>query len=118
MARKPATICFRQATVAHVPEFFNLIKGFSERPDAQPDFFEFYTLTPGHLLPPKWYLWIQDAARRGRITRLPARRCGNGLACFSSLPRSAAIYWAIWRLPHRRIAAARSVADAPDIAWR
>jgi MscS family membrane protein len=46
-------------TVAQLPDFYDLLKTYSQRPDASADFFEFYTLTPGKLLPPRWYLWVE-----------------------------------------------------------
>ncbi len=96
---------FSAATVAHVPEFYNLIKGFAERPDAQADFFEFYTLTPGHLLPPKWYLWIEDMPNWTRHA-FAGQAVWQWVGLFLVATVLAAIYWAVWRLPHRRIASA------------
>jgi MscS family membrane protein len=55
-------------TIERLPDFYQSIKEFSQRPDAPPDFFEFYALTPGDLLPPKWYLWIEALPA---WTRLP-----------------------------------------------
>ena len=51
---------FSAATVAGAQEFYDAVKAFAERSDAREDFFEFVTLTPGNLLPPKWYLWIEE----------------------------------------------------------
>ena len=96
---------FSSGTVARVPEIFNLIKGFSERSDAQPDFFDFYTLTPGHLLPPKWYLWIQALPAWTHHT-LAGQAVWQWVGLFLVAAALGGIFWAIWRLPHRRIAAA------------
>ncbi|MEX0698006.1 MAG: mechanosensitive ion channel domain-containing protein [Dongiaceae bacterium] len=51
---------FSAATVARAREFYDAVRAFAERPDARADLFELYTLTPGNLLPPKWYLWIEE----------------------------------------------------------
>ncbi|MEJ8573321.1 mechanosensitive ion channel family protein [Microbaculum marinum] len=51
---------FSAETVALAKETYGVVRGYLERNDANEDFFEFYTLTPGQLLPPKWYLWIED----------------------------------------------------------
>jgi MscS family membrane protein len=47
-------------TITTLPAFYQSIKQYAARPDAPPDFFEFYALSPGDLLPPKWYLWIEE----------------------------------------------------------
>ncbi len=96
---------FSAATVAHVAEFYNLIKGFAQRPDAPADFFEFYTLTPGHLLPPKWYLWIEDMPEWTRHA-FAGQAVWQWVGLFLVATALAGIYWAVWRLPHGRIAAA------------
>ena len=51
---------FSARTVAGAQEFYDAVKAFAERPDARKDSFVFFTLTPGNLLPPKWYLWIEE----------------------------------------------------------
>ncbi len=102
---------FSSATVARVPEFYSLVKGFSERSDAAPDFFEFYTLTPGNLLPPKWYLWIEDMPNWTRHT-WAGQAVWQWVGLFVVVVALGVLYWAIWRLPHGRIAAAVPVKRA------
>jgi MscS family membrane protein len=66
---------FSARTVARAEEFHKSIKRFAERADSKgathrlgPDFFDFFTLTPGDLLPPKWYLWIERLPEWTRTT--------------------------------------------------
>jgi MscS family membrane protein len=42
-------------TVARLESFYNLVKTRPPYPDAAADLYDFYTLTPGTLLPPKWF---------------------------------------------------------------
>ncbi len=51
---------FAPNTVTRAEEFYKVVKTYADRAGAGSDFFEFYTLTPGDLLPPKWYLWIEE----------------------------------------------------------
>ncbi len=81
---------FSSATVARVPEFFNLIKGFSERPDAEPDFFAFLHADPRASAAAQMVFVDQRPAHVDAGTSSPVRRCGSGSACSSSRPRSAA----------------------------
>ncbi len=50
---------FSPEAVSMVRPYYETIKAVRERSTAQPDFFEFYTLTGGDLLPPDWYAWIE-----------------------------------------------------------
>ncbi len=56
---RAGSFLFSADTVDRVHEFYDLVKEFPQRPDAAPDFFNFYTMTPGKLLPPKW-AWVID----------------------------------------------------------
>jgi MscS family membrane protein len=102
---------FSSGTVARVPEFYNLMKDFSERPNADPDFFDFYTLTPGHLLPPKWYLWIEELPAWTRLP-LAGQAVWQWVGLFLVVAVLAGVYAAVWRLPHHRIASAAPVSRA------
>jgi small-conductance mechanosensitive channel len=49
-----------EATVARLDEFYGKVKRLPHKPDAEIsyNFLNFYTKTPGLLLPPKWYRWL------------------------------------------------------------
>jgi small-conductance mechanosensitive channel len=51
---------FDQATVARLDEFYSKVKQLPYKPDGEIsyNFYNFYTKTPGLLLPPKWYRWL------------------------------------------------------------
>ena len=51
---------FTPGTVARIEEFFGKVKDFPYKSNAlvSHDFFDFYTTTPGRLLPPKWSRWL------------------------------------------------------------
>jgi len=51
---------FTPGTVARLEEFFVKVKDFPYKPNVliSHDFFDFYTTTPGRLLPPKWSQWL------------------------------------------------------------
>jgi len=51
---------FDVATVARLDEFYGKIQQLPYKPDAEIsyNFLNFYTKTPGLLLPPKWYRWL------------------------------------------------------------
>jgi len=51
---------FDEATVARLDEFYAKIKGLPYKSDGVTsyNFLDFYTKTPGLLLPPKWYRWL------------------------------------------------------------
>ena len=51
---------FDLATVARLDEFYDKVKNLPYKPDGEIsyNFFNFYTKTPGLLLPPKWYRWL------------------------------------------------------------
>jgi MscS family membrane protein len=51
---------FTAGTVAGARELYDTVRVYAERPDSRSDLYRFYTLTPGDLLPPKWYLWIEE----------------------------------------------------------
>ena len=59
---------FSPSTVLQSADFFSDIEGEAERlqgvPFATPDFYRNFIRTPGHLVPPKWYLrlplWLHD----------------------------------------------------------
>lgn len=57
---KAGQYLFSAGTVARAQEFYDAVRTYADRPGTSADFFEFYTLTPGDLLPPKWYLWIEE----------------------------------------------------------
>ncbi len=42
-------------TVARLESFYSLVRTRPPRPDATADLYDFYSLTPGTLLPPKWF---------------------------------------------------------------
>jgi MscS family membrane protein len=42
-------------TVARLESFYELIRSWPPRADATADLYDFYSLTPGTLLPPKWF---------------------------------------------------------------
>ncbi len=102
---------FSSGTVARVPEFYRIIKDFSQRPNADPDFFDFYTLTPGHLLPPKWYLWIEGLPAWTRLP-LAGQAVWQWVGLVVVVVALCGVYAAVWRLPHRRIASAAPVRRA------
>ena len=56
---------FDEATLASIPETFELIKGWSTDASGyySPDFYTIFALTPGRLLPPKWYLMLPESVR-------------------------------------------------------
>lgn len=51
---------FTPGTVARLEEFFVKVKDFPYKPNKliSHDFFDFYTTTPGRLLPPMWSQWL------------------------------------------------------------
>ena len=51
---------FDEVTVARLDEFYDKIKKLPYKSDGEIsyDFLDFYTKTPGLLLPPKWYRWL------------------------------------------------------------
>jgi len=51
---------FTPGTVARLEEFYGKVKDFPYKPNAliSHDFFDFYTINPGRLLPPKWSQWL------------------------------------------------------------
>ncbi len=52
---------FSAETVQHIPEFFAQIREQSPRGQdkiAQRNFYDYYTSTPGEILPPKWYMYL------------------------------------------------------------
>ena len=53
---------FDQTTVARLDEFYGKVRQLPYKPngDISYGFFNFYTKTPGLLLPPKWYRWLPD----------------------------------------------------------
>jgi small-conductance mechanosensitive channel len=51
---------FTPETVARLEEFYNKVKDFPYKPNAliSHNFYDFYTVNPGRLLPPKWGQWL------------------------------------------------------------
>jgi MscS family membrane protein len=51
---------FTPGTVARIEEFYGKVNNFPYKSNAliSHDFFDFYTTTPGQLLPPKWSRWL------------------------------------------------------------
>jgi len=51
---------FDEVTVARLDEFYGKVKQIPFKPDGEIsyNFLNFYTKTPGLLLPPKWYRWL------------------------------------------------------------
>jgi len=51
---------FTPETIARLEEFYSKVKDFPYKPNAliSHDFFDFYTINPGRLLPPKWSQWL------------------------------------------------------------
>lgn len=92
---------FSADTVARAREFYDAVKSFAERPDARADSFEFFTLTPGNLLPPKWYLWIEELPE---WTRLPVlgQTVWQWTGLFVSLMILFGGFWLVSRLRFRR----------------
>jgi MscS family membrane protein len=56
---------FDEVTLASIPALFDVIKSWSSNDSAyySPDFYTSFALTPGRLLPPKWYLMLPESAR-------------------------------------------------------
>ncbi|MBF9233532.1 mechanosensitive ion channel family protein [Microvirga alba] len=54
---------FSGETVRRLDDFYRLIRDQSDTNDATEDFYDFFSQSPGHLLPPKWY---------GLVEALPA----------------------------------------------
>ncbi|OKL43590.1 mechanosensitive ion channel family protein [Pseudovibrio exalbescens] len=52
---------FTPETVANIPNYYEQIKDFPSHQGATQDLFQFYTSSPGDLLPPPWYVWIENA---------------------------------------------------------
>lgn len=92
---------FSGGTVLRAQPFYEIIKQFSERSGAPQDFFEFYTLTPGNLLPPKWYLWIEDLPDWTRASVL-GQAVWQWIGVLMVLLVLGAAYVAVWRLPKRK----------------
>jgi MscS family membrane protein len=46
---------FSSDTVSRLESFYDLLRARPPRPDAAVDLYDFYSLTPGTLLPPKWF---------------------------------------------------------------
>lgn len=93
---KAGQYVFSANTVARAPEFYDSIKTLPQRPGPAEDFFEFYSLTPGELLPPKWYLWIEELPpwTRMSIGGQAVWQWAGVLIAFVVLFGG---YWAIWR---------------------
>lgn len=54
---------FSKETVDRIPEFYNEVRTMPRQAHAQegmPDMYLYYTSTPGHLLPPKWSLYLPE----------------------------------------------------------
>ncbi len=47
-------------SVAGARDLYEAISPYGGRAQAGEDLYRFYTLTPGGLLPPKWYFWLRD----------------------------------------------------------
>jgi len=91
---------FSPEAVSMVRPYYEKIKSVRERSTAQPDFFEFYTLTGGDLLPPDWYAWIEALPAWTRKPVLDqAVWQWIGLALVLLVP--AGLFWGIARLALR-----------------
>jgi len=95
-------------SVAQARSFYDIVRQYAERPDAQKDFFAFYTLTPGDLLPPKWYLWIERLPAWTRTSILD-QAIWQWAGMVIVLGFLLAVFWAVKRIIGRRITKATSL---------
>ena len=51
---------FSAGSVAGAHELYDAVSAYGGRAEAGTDLYRFYTLTPGGLLPPKWFFWLQS----------------------------------------------------------
>jgi len=99
---KAGQYVFSANTVARAPEFYDSIKALPQRPGAAEDFFEFYALTPGELLPPKWYLWIEELPPWTRMS-IGGQAVWQWVGLLIALVVLFGGYWAIWRRRRQRV---------------
>jgi len=99
---KAGQYVFSANTVARAPEFYDSIKSLPQRPGSAEDFFEFYSLTPGELLPPKWYLWIEELPAWTRMS-IGGQAVWQWAGMLIALVVLFGGYWVIWRGRRRRV---------------
>ena len=113
---KAGEFVFSADSVANAHELYDTVRAYAERPDSRPDLYQFYTLTPGDLLPPKWYLWIEELPLWAQALDLPRPRA-MAMGRHLSHPRHP-FRRLVGRHPRRqeprRLSGGRSLASCPD----
>ncbi|MDJ1184217.1 mechanosensitive ion channel family protein [Roseofilum casamattae] len=54
---------FSQDTVSRLSEFYEKVNHLPYKPGSTVGFYQFYSSTPGRLLPPKWFQWLPEYSR-------------------------------------------------------
>lgn len=67
----PHTYYFSAETIAEIPSLYEKIQDFTAPPGSffTPNFYRSYARTPGHILPPKWYLMLPAWLRSDLLER-------------------------------------------------
>lgn len=91
---------FSPETIARLEEFYSKVKDLPYKNDAliSHEFFDFYTTTPGRLLPPKWSRWLPGWSNETYLDQTIWQWCALFI-----LPIVALLtVWALVRLWYRR----------------
>ena len=104
---------FSPETIFRLKEFYNKVKDLPYKHDVfiTHDFFDFYTTTPGKLLPPKWSQWLPKWSNEIYLHQTIWQWC----ALFVMPVCALLTVWALFRLWYRRAVAFSS--GKKNIGW-